>query len=234
MTEWALKRFYETATVEKEADGYVVRLDNRPIRTPGKQAMVMPSKDMARCVADEWLAQEGTIDPLSMPWTRSVNSAIDKVGPQRAEVIAYLGDYAGTDLICYRAEGPDELVRRQSAAWDPLLDLLSQRYDATLRVTSGVIPVEQADEVVRRLTHSMEVMSEFHLTGFHDLVTLSGSFAIALAAVDEWQSVDDLWEMSRLDETWQSEQWGVDDEAAEAADLKRQAFAHAFRFYRSA
>ena len=234
MTEWAPKRFYKTASVEEEGGGFAVRLDGRPVFTPGKRAIVMPTAEMAGRVADEWHAQAERIDPTTMPWMRSVNSAIDKVAPQRAEVMAHLAGYAGTDLLCYRAEAPDGLVERQAASWDPILDWLTRRYDVRFRVTRGVMPVEQEPETVPRLHRTMQPMSEFQLTGFHDLVALSGSFAIALAAVEGVQAAEDLWKISRIDETWQAEQWGIDAEAEAAAELKRQAFLHAFGFFRAA
>lgn len=234
MSEWSPRRFYKTATVQPEGDGFSVRLDDRPIRTPGKRPLILPTEVMARRVADEWLAQEARIDPRTMPWTRSANSALDKVAPQRAEVMAHLIGYAGTDLVCYRAEGPPSLTERQRAGWDPILDWVTQRYDVRLRVTVGVMPVEQDGDVLPRLFRTMDPMSDFHLMGFHELVTLSGSFVLALAAIESLQTAGDLWEISRIDEVWQAEQWGEDEEAAEAAGIKRASFMHGFEFFRSA
>lgn len=234
MTDWAPKRFYKDASVQEEDDGFTVRLDNRPIRTPGKRAIVMPSAQMAEAVAGEWRAQEGGIDPTTMPWQRSVNSAIDKVAFQRADVEAHLVGYAGTDLLSYRAVAPERLIRRQASAWDPVLDWLTQRHGVTLAVTSGVMPVGQDADELSKLAAFTTAMTDFQLTGFHDLVGLSGSFVLALAAIDGAQPVEDVWEISRIDETWQIEQWGEDDEAAKNAEAKRQAFLHAFRFYSAA
>ncbi|NNF89872.1 MAG: ATPase [Boseongicola sp.] len=234
MTEWAPKRFYKDATVAAEDGGYAVRLDGRPIRTPGKRAIIMPSRQMAEAVAGEWQAQDSRIDPATMPWQRSVNSAIDKVAFQRGEVAAHLVGYAGTDLLCYRAEAPEGLIHRQASAWDPFLDWLTQRHSIELKVTSGVMPVDQDADALPRLAGLVAQMSDFQLTGFHDLVGLSGSFVLALATIDGVQPVEDVWEISRIDESWQIEQWGDDEEAAEAAEKKRQAFLHAFRFYSAA
>lgn len=234
MSEWAPKRFYKDATVEAEDGGFAVRLDGRPVRTPGKRAIVMPTQEMAEAVASEWRAQEDRIDPTTMPWLRSVNSAIDKVAFQRSDVIDHLIGYAGTDLLCYRADGPDELIARQATTWDPILDWMRQRYDVAYRVTTGVMPVEQASQTTARLKGAMEPMTEFHLTGFHDLVGLSGSYALALAAIEDALPIEDLWAASRIDEDWQIEQWGEDEEAAQAAAVKRAAFVHAHRFFRAA
>ena len=231
MSEWAPKRFYEEVSVEAEDGGFAVRLDGRPIRTPGKNAIVMPSAEMAEAVAEEWRAQEDQIDPTGMPWTRSVNSAIDKVGVQRDEVIDHLASYGGTDLLCYRADGPEGLVQRQAEAWDPLIDWLNARCEVQMQVTSGVMPVSQEAVLAARLRQPMEHMSDFHLTGFHDLVTLSGSFVLALSTAEKQHSPDEMWSISRIDETWQIEQWGEDEEAAEAAKIKHCAFLHAAKFY---
>lgn len=234
MSEWAPKRFYKDARVGPEAEGFAVRLDGRPVRTPGKRPVVMPTRAMAEAVADEWRAQAERIDPRTMPWTRSVNSAIDKVAPQRDEVMEFLAGYAGTDLLCYRAERPEALVARQREAWDPVLDWLTRRYDVRFRVTSGVMPIEQDADLQLRLARTMEPMSAFGLTGFHDLVTLSGSFALALAAAEDFRPAEEIWSLSRIDETWQSEQWGVDEEAAATEAVKRQAFLHAAFFLKAA
>lgn len=234
MSEWAPKRFYETATVSEETEGFVVHLDERSIRTPGKNPIVMPSADMAEAVAAEWMAQEDRIDPTTMPWTRSVNSAIDKVTVQRDEVAAHLASYAESDLLCYRADGPEGLIQRQQAIWDPLLDWAGERCGTRLQVTTGVMPVAQPRQAIEALAGCMEPMSEFHLTGFHDLVTLSGSFILAFAAISEFQPAEKLWEASRVDEAWQIEQWGDDEEASESAEVKYRAFLHASKFFRSA
>jgi chaperone required for assembly of F1-ATPase len=234
MSEWAPKRFYKDATFDREGDQYVVRLDGKPVRTPGKRLLAMPGEAMARHVAEEWQAQEGKIDPRTMPWTRSANTAIDKVSAQRVEIMEHISGYADTDLLCYRAEGPDTLVERQTQNWDALLDWVTQRYLVSLKVTCGVMPVAQDEETLLTLKATMGPMSDFQLTGFHDLVTLSGSFVIALATVEAVQPADVLWKISRIDENWQSEQWGIDEEAAAAAELKREAFLHAHAFFRTA
>lgn len=234
MSEWALRRFWQAAEVIRKDDGFHVRLDGRPVRTPGKRVLSLPTEEMAEAIAEEWRAQEKMVDPRTMPWTRSANSALDKVSVQREEVIDHLVGYAETDLLSYRAEGPEELVARQIASWDPLLDWLKQRYDAALAVTSGVMPVPQEQEMISRLRQTMVPMSDFALTGFHDLVTLPGSFVIGLAAANELQPIEDLWSRSRIDEIFQAEEWGHDEEAEEVAERKRRDFLHAYRFFKAA
>lgn len=234
MSEWAAKRFWTDVDLVEGDAGWEVTLDGRVLKTPGKVTLVLPTRALADQVAEEWRAVDGLIDPGAMPWTRSANSAIEKVVAQRAEVEDHLAGYAMTDLVCYRADGPQSLVERQAAVWDPLIDWVSDAYGVTFSVTSGVMPISQPDELRSRLVSVMADMNSFELTGFHDLVTLSGSYVIALCAVAERDSREALWSASRVDEDFQSEQWGVDEEAAEEATLRKLAFFHAWDFFRSA
>ncbi|MXX87869.1 MAG: ATPase [Boseongicola sp. SB0677_bin_26] len=234
MSEWGPKRFWSTVSVEACPEGFSVRLDDRPVRTPAKRALVLPTQAIAGRVAAEWDAQEEQVDPATMPWTRSANAAIDKVATQRREVMDHLAGYAGTDLLSYRAAGPVELVLWQRETWDPLLDWLASRHGVRFEVTRGVMPVEQDPACVSRLAQGMESMSSFQLTGFQELVTLSGSFVIALAVADGAFPVQDLWSASRLDESWQAEQWGEDVEAVEESVRKMRAFLHAAELFRLA
>ena len=234
MSGWTAKRFWTDVTVSEREAGYAIALDSRPVRTPGKLELIVPTREMAEKVADEWRAVDKIVDPSAMHWTRSANSAIEKVGPNRAGVEAHLAEYAATDLLCYRAEGPDELIVRQAAAWDPLLDRAASDLGAALNVTRGVMPVDQPPASIGRLAEEMTGLSDFELTGFHDLVTLSGSFVIAVAALRNWDSLEVLWAASHVDETYQVEQWGADDEAAERATLRKEGFVHAADFLLSA
>ena len=122
MTGWKRKRFWKQARVVADGDGFAVELDGRPVRTPAKAALRLPGRAMAQAIAAEWDAQEDEIAPATMPFTRTANAAIDKVTPQRAEVAAMLAAYGDSDLLCYRADRPAELVRRQAESWDPALD----------------------------------------------------------------------------------------------------------------
>ena len=234
MSEWAPKRFWQNATVETEGEGFAVRLDGRPVKTPGKAPLLMPTRAIAENVAAEWQAQDDRIDPRTMPWTRSANSAIDKVAPERIGVRDHLISYAGTDLLCYRAERPESLVERQSKEWDPILDWTEKTFGVRLLVTKGVMPISQNEGSLVSLYREMEAMTDYQITGFYDLVTLSGSYAIGLAAAHGFQTPETLWAASRIDEVWQAEQWGQDDEAEEMARIKESAFLHAASFYHAA
>ncbi len=234
MSGWVNKRFWKATDVAEEANGWTVRLDGREVKTPGKSPLILPTEPMAVKVAQEFEAQEEVIDPTTMPWTRSANSAIEKVATQRAEVEAHLISYAGTDLLSYRAERPDSLIARQSAAWDPILDWMEQRFGVRLSVVAGVMPTEQEPATLKRLAEEMPVMSDFALTGFHDMVTLTGSYALGLALAERRLDPDAAWAHSRVDELWQIEQWGEDEEAADEANLKAEALVQATEFFRSA
>lgn len=234
MTEWKAKRFWKDATVTQDAGGWQVLLDGRPVRTPGKSAMNLPTRDMAEAMAAEWDAQEGEIAPLTMPVNRSANSAVDRVAPQVAEVAAMLAAYAETDLLCHRADHPEELAARQAAGWDPLLTWAADSLDAPLVPTVGVLPVAQPPGSVARIGKILGETDPFGLTALHDLVSLSGSVILGLATAQGRLSTDDAWKLSRIDENWQIEQWGDDEEAAALAAAKRDQFEHAMRFWRLA
>lgn len=234
MSEWAPKRFWKDVSVKKEDGGYSVRLDGRSVKTPAKRNLVLPGKEIAEQVAMEWDALEDRITPETMPWTKSANAALDKVSVHREEVIDHLIGYAGSDLLCYRASDPASLVERQNQIWDPILEWCQSSFKVQLIKTTGVMPVTQQDEALDKLRPAMTQMNAYHLTGFHDLVTLSGSYVLALAAIEEAWPVDEVWNASRLDENWQAEQWGIDVEASNAAEIKRAAFIHAAKLYQAA
>lgn len=227
MSAWKAKRFWKAATVVPVADGFTVHLDDRPVKTPAKAPLIVPTHAMAAAIAAEWDAQEGQIDPLGMPVTRSANAAIDKVAVQHAEVAQMIADYGDSDLLCYRAPGPVELVARQAEMWDPLLDWAEAELGVRLSTASGVIHVPQDPAVLAQLAARVHAMDNFTLAAFHDLVSLSGSLILGFAALMDHRPAEEIWHLSRLDEDWQIEQWGVDEEAEAMAETKRSAFLHA-------
>lgn len=230
MSEWAPRRFWTEARAVPAEGGHEVRLDARVLRTPLKSPLVLPTAAMAEAVATEWAAAGERIDPFAMPVTRSANSAIDKVAVQREEVADLLAGYGATDLLCYRAEGPEALAARQAAAWDPLLAWARGAHGAALRVTAGVMPAAQDPEALQRLRAPLDRAGPFELAALHDLVALSGSLVIALAVADGAAEPEEAWTASRIDEDWQAEQWGEDAEAAGFAARRRADFLHAHRF----
>ncbi|MBY6155677.1 ATPase [Vannielia litorea] len=232
MAEWAAKRFWTEAQAVPEGAGFAVHLDGRPVKTPAKAPLLLPTEALARAVAAEWQAQGEKIDPLSMPFTRSANSALDRVAPQHADVAEIVAAYGESDLICYRADSPTALVERQAVAWDPLVDWASDALDAPLVIATGVMHVPQPATSIESLRALVQRQDAFALTALHDLTALSGSLVMGLAVQANHAAPEDLWERSRVDETWQIEQWGEDEEAAEVAARKRGDFLHAAELFR--
>ncbi len=225
------KRFWKEAKPAETDNGWRVELDGRPVRTPAKTLVVLPTLDRAREVAADWNAQEGEIDPSGMPFTRTSNSALDKVAVQHDEVADMLAEYGDTDLLCYRATSPQELITRQEEAWDPVLDWAAENLGARLQTGAGVMHIAQSESALIPLRQMVREMDDFRLAAFHDLVGMSGSLILGFAAARDFADIDRIWQVSRIDEAWQAEQWGVDEEAAEQADYKRREFIHAKRFY---
>ena len=232
MSLWQRKRFWTDVTVERLADGHTVLLDGRPLRTPAKAQLVVPTRALATYLATEWAAVDERVVPERMPATRAANAAIDKVRGQKAEVAHLVADYGDSDLICYRAEAPAALAVREAVAWDPLIDWAAQRYGARLEVRHGVMHTPQPAQALAALRGPVDAMSSFELTAFHDLVALSGSLVIGLAVIERYARDDDLWARSRIDEDWQAEQWGSDAEAQALADQRYRSFVDAVRFLR--
>ncbi|MEL6102863.1 MAG: ATP12 family protein [Pseudomonadota bacterium] len=231
MSEWSLKRFWTATEIGASDTGFLVTLDGRRVKTPAKADLVLPTRAMAEAVAAEWDAQDGQVNPLTMPFTRSANAAIDKVRHQHEEVATLISDYADSDLLCYRASRPASLVALQVERWDPMLDWAEGALAARLQIRTGLMHEAQDPEVLARLRDRTRAMSEFELAAFHDLVGMSGSIIIGFAvALDEIEA-ERGWALSRLDEIWQAEQWGRDEEAEEVASQKGKSFVHAKAFF---
>lgn len=227
MSDWKAKRFWKEATVEEGNGGFEVKLDGRPVKTPAKRSLLLPTRAMAEVIAAEWDAQEGEIKPHLMPATKTANAAIDKVAVQHAEVADMLADYGDCDLLCYRAEGPAELVARQAELWNPMLDWAQQALGVRLALREGVMHAPQDSAALAVLRDKTHALSAFELAAFHDLVSLSGSLVLGFAAEHQARDPEALWDLSRLDEIWQAEQWGVDEQAEEMAAVKKDSFLHA-------
>ena len=231
MSAWTAKRFWKTATASACEGGLTVTLDGKPVKTPAKSALIVPTLALAEAIALEWDAQVGVIKPDTMPVTRAANSALDKVAPQFAEVSALLAAYGETDLLCYRATDPQELIDRQAIGWDPLLDWARETFDAPLVVTAGIIPVDQPEPSTRALAHPLAAYGCFRRAALRDVIAVSGSLVLALAVAHGRLSPQEAWQLSRIDETWQNELWGIDEEAAELEAFKQEALFAAHRFF---
>jgi chaperone required for assembly of F1-ATPase len=227
VTELLRRRFWAEAAVRPESSDFAVFLDTRPLRTPGKAPLRVPVRALADGVAGEWNAVEGEIRPETMPLTRAVNVTIDRVAPDPAPLVAGLSEYGGTDLICYRAEAPEGLRARQSAAWDPLLDWSARALRAPLVAVVGVMHHPQPEASLATLRAEVARFDPFRLTALSELIALSGSLVIGLAVARGVLDASEAWEISRIDETWQAEQWGLDIEAEAAAARRRADFLQA-------
>ncbi len=231
MSAWKAKRFWTASAVVAVEGGWTVQLDGRAVKTPAKTLLVVPTEALAQAIAAEWDAQQGEIKPDTMPYTRTANSAIDKVAVQFDDVATMLSAYGGSDHLCYRATGPEPLVARQAAAWDPMLAWAAEALDLHLTVTAGIMHVAQPDAALARANALVAGLNPFQLAAFHDLVALSGSLVLALAVIHGQIDPDTAWTLSRIDEDWQIEEWGADEDAAELAAIKHEAFLQAARFY---
>ncbi len=222
-----MKRFYAEATV---GEGNIVLLDGRPVKTPGRAPLALPDARLAAAIADEWNEQGETIDPRAMPLTGLANAAIDRIAPAKDAFAQGIAAYGEGDLLCYRADAPDTLVARQAELWDPILDWARSRYGVAFEVTTGITHRPQPPETVERLAAAVHARGPFELAGLSPLVTISGSLAIALALAEGGIGLDQAWAAAALDEHWQAEQWGEDEEAAKALAGRRRDFAAAARF----
>lgn len=207
------RRFYKAARVTGQGTAFGVALDGRPLRTPLKSALTLPTGPLAEAVAAEWQAQGERIDPFSMPLTRLANTAIDRVKPDPNRIAAEIAAMAGHDLVCYRAEAPAELVRRQAQAWDPVLDWAMAALDARFAVTIGVVHIDQPLEALAAFRRYVEGQSPWVLTALHNMATLTHSALIAAMSAAQPEAAEAGWRRAHVDEDWQIENWGEDEEA---------------------
>ncbi len=226
------KRFYKEAGIEERDGLFHLTLDGRVAKTPGKQALAVPSRALAEAIAEEWAGQGAEIDPAAMPITRIVNSAIDGVQPRRAEVVDDLVRYAGSDLIYYRVSEPARLVQSQDAAWNPVLDWAKETHGARFTLGEGVMHVTQPDEAIAALRSAVEQVHSFYaLAALHVMTTLSGSVLIALAHAQGQLDADQAWAAAHVDELYQESVWGEDYEAMERRKRREADFRAASQVY---
>jgi chaperone required for assembly of F1-ATPase len=226
----AMKRFYKEAIVVPGDGGVAVLLDGRPVKTPARNALQLPTEELAEAIADEWNTQSEEIDPRAMPLTGLANAAIDRVVPDPQVFARTLAAYGENDLLCYRSEGPLPLVRRQSEHWDPLLAWARRRFDIEFQTVAGVIHRPQPARTVEQLGLAVAARSPFQLAALSPLVTISGSLVLALALAEGEIGLDQAWSAATLDEVWQAERWGEDALATAALEARRHEFEAAYRF----
>lgn len=212
-----MKRFYKDVQVAPAEGGFAVLLDGRPVKTPGRNTLVLPTERLAAAIAREWQAQGEEVVVTTMPLLRLANTVIDGVAVNRASVIDAILRFGEDDLLCYRAHQPPELVARQRRGWDPLLDWVRQRHGAHLRVAEGLTHLDQTPDALLALRQALEEEGPFTLGALHVVASITGSAVLALAVANRFISGADAFALSRIDEIYQAEKWGEDAEAARRA-----------------
>ena len=225
-----MKRFYKAAAAIPGDAGWQIVLDGRPVKTPARAPLAVPNERLGQAIAAEWQTQGDEIDPKSMPLTGLANAAIDRVAPDPPAFAAGLARYGESDLLCYRAEGPEALAARQADLWDPLLAWARRRFDVDFETVCGVMHRSQHQETIERLGRAVAARDAFALAALSPLVTVRGSLVIALAVAEGAIDLDTGWAAATLDEQWQIEQWGEDAEAAAMLASRRRDFEGGYRF----
>jgi chaperone required for assembly of F1-ATPase len=225
-----VKRFYKDAGVTATPDGFGVALDGKPVSTPAKRPLTVPTHALAEAIAEEWKDQGETIDPRRLPLTRLASIALDLVAPRREAVIAEVTKYAGADLVCYRAEQPPELAERQRAAWQPLIDWATLRFDAPLMVTVSILPAAQPAASLKSLETAVAAYDTHRLAALHLATAACGSLVVALALVEGRIDAEAAFAAAELDESYEIERWGEDAEQARRRAGLKEDIALAARF----
>ena len=231
MSEWKPKRFWKNVDFVSLEKDFCIKLDGKILKTPAKKEMLLPTEALAKKIAAEWDRQVDEIDPNAMPFTTSANAALDKVIEQFEEVNSLVGDYGDTDLLYYRADSPVELQMRQQSSWDPIIDWAEKTYEVKINCGTGIIYIPQDKELLYKLSQEISELSSFQLTALYDLVSITGSLILGLATINGRLSAEEAFNLSRIDELWQIEQWGVDEEAQAVSDLKYGSIMHAQEFF---
>ncbi|KJV10790.1 hypothetical protein VZ95_02640 [Elstera litoralis] len=210
-----MKRFYKEAAAAPVEGGFGVTLDGKPVRTPAGAILTAATPALAEALAAEWAEQTGEVRPLAMPLNRLALTQQDRVAPRREAVTTEALAYVESDLLCYRSGDDATLAARQIDAWNPLLDWFSASYGVTLAITDGLMPIPQDTEALAPLRSKLDGFSDAELTAFALLAPAAGSFVLALALLDGRLSAEETYALSQLDESYQIEKWGEDEEAAE-------------------
>ena len=230
MTGWEKKRTWLTTTVKPRGVSFEILLDDEFLQTPKKNKVLLPTKKLAQKVAEEWRRQKEIIDPTKMPYTRLANSALDTVKESFDTIVSDVLDYGDTDLVCYRADFPEDLVKLQNKHWNPILVWAKNQFKIDVKITNGINYKAQDPVQLRKLFREISSYNFFTLTGFYDLVTISGSLLIALAVYYRHVSLKRGFDISFLDEDWQRKKWGQDEESIKNRTNKFREFQVAGRF----
>lgn len=226
-----IKRFYEAAGATAAEGGYTVALDGRPIKTPGRATLLLPTRALAEAIAEEWSVQVEMVKPETMALMSLACTAIDIIAPRREDVVAELAGYGGTDLICYRVEQPSALVERQREHWQPLLDWAATALKAPLVTTSGLLVAAQPAEVLDALARAVADHDDMALAALASAVKAAGSLVIGLALSAGRIDAEAAFAAAELHETHQIETWGEDPEATRRRAGVRADLGAAERFF---
>ena len=213
MTLPTAKRFYDKVAIGREDGAFTVLLAGRPVRTPQGGVLRLPTAALAAAIANEWGRQGDILRPETMPLTRLAATATDRIAVLRQTVVDAVVDYAGTDLLCYRAEAPADLVALEDRTWQPLLDWAAERWGARMVVSAGVVPVRQPAHAMQALRRAVDQASDLELAALSCVVQASGSIIVGLAVLEDRIDADTAFATALLDEEYQAERWGIDAEA---------------------
>jgi chaperone required for assembly of F1-ATPase len=225
-----MRRFWKEVTLEQSTFGHAVRLDGRPVKTPKRNELALPTKRLADAVVAEWEAVDKTIDPMLMPMTGFANAAIDHIGADRDGFVTAIAAYGETDLFCYRAAADEPLGARQAEIWNPWLDWARGRYDVSFVIVEGIMHQPQPEASLEKLRAAVAARGTFELAAMAKLAHLSGSLIATLAVVERAGTAEQLWAASCLDEIWQEELWGADYWAQKNRADREREFLQAVRF----
>jgi chaperone required for assembly of F1-ATPase len=204
-------RFFKTVEVVETPDGFAITLDGKTLRTPARRPLAAPRRAIAEALRNEWDAQQDVIDPSRMPLTRLANSIIDGVADRCDEVAADVVKYFGSDLLFYRADGPDGLVARQTEIWDPIVRWAAEQLGARFVLSEGIVYVTQPDHAVAAARVAVPVADPWTVGALHSVTTLTGSALLALALMHDVGDSAQIWRAAHVDEDWNQEKWGFDD-----------------------
>lgn len=219
------KRFYTEVSVIEGEGGHAVHLDGRPVKTPAKALLAVPTGRLAELLRDEWANQVEVIDPRTMPVTRLVNTAIDGVSVEAQAVFEDILRFSSGDMLCYRAESPENLVLRQQQQWDPILDWIANQHGARFELIEGIMPKEQPREATAAFSSALRKYdTPIELAVLHTVTTLTGSAILALAFAEGHLAAEDVWLLAHLEEDWTSEHWGEDAEAQNRREKRHAEF----------
>jgi chaperone required for assembly of F1-ATPase len=207
------KRFYAQAGVSETPKGFGITLDGKPVRTPSRRLLAAPTREIAEAIAAEWDAQKEIIDPMTMPVTRLANSVIDAVTDRADAVADDIAKYFHSDMLFYRAGHPDALVEREAELWDPVVFWAVDTLGAHFILAEGIVHVRQPDQAVAAARAALPADS-WSIAALHMVTTLTGSALLALALMRGALDEDQVWAAAHVDEDWNIQHWGVDEEVA--------------------